>query len=137
MQPGAILFHKQFAFRDGATADKLLVVLGVTPKHLILVKTTSKGARYRNDHGCQAGNRFSAFLLTVGCCFLSKNTWVCLSEFYEISIEAISKKIVAGDVHRLGLLPNNLTLDVQHCASQCDDISQAQEAIVRACFVST
>lgn len=136
MQPGAILFHRQFAFKDGASADKLLVVLGVNGSHLIVAKTTSRGSRYRNDHGCQAGNRFPAFLLTFGSCFLDKSTWVCLSEFYELSIVGLQTKIVAGEVHQLGLLPKELARDVQVCASQCDDISKAHEGIVRACFLS-
>jgi hypothetical protein len=135
MQPAAILFHKQFAFKDGATADKLLIVLGTTSTHLVVVKTTSQGARYRNDHGCQAGNRFPAFLLTIGCCLLRKNTWVCLSEFYEIPIADMQAKIVAGDVNQLGLLPNGIARDVQVCAVGCDDISQSQEQTVRACFL--
>lgn len=136
MLPGAILFHKQFAFHDGAKADKLLVVLGATKNHLIVAKTTSQGTRYRNDHGCQASNRFPAFLLTLGCCFLRKNTWVCLFEFYEISIPEIRKKIVAGEVYQAGLLPNDVARDVQACASTCDDISVVHEEIVRASFVT-
>ena len=136
MQPGVVLFHKRFAFNDGASADKLLVVLAVAPAHLVVAKTTSQGKRYRIDHGCQAGSRFAAFLLTQGCCFLVKNTSFCLTEFYELSPQSLSSKMVAGEVYKAGHLSNLLTRDVQACAAQCDDISQSQEALVRACFVN-
>lgn len=136
MQSGTILFHKGFVFADGAVADKFLIVLGGTASHLIVTKTTSNGARYRIDHGCQAGNRFPAFLLTLGCCCLPKNTWICLGDFYELAIAELHSKMFSGDVYRFGTLSPDLTRDVQVCAAGCDDISQQQEQVVRSCFVN-
>lgn len=135
MKPGTILLHKEFVFADGSTADKYLVVLGAENGITILVKTTSKGARYRNDHGCQAGNRFPAYLLTAGCCCLPRSTWVCIDEFYEISQVDLQSKVVAGQVYKHGELEAGIIRDLQACAATCDDITTNQERIVRACFV--
>ena len=135
MKPGTILLHKDFVFADGATADKYLIILGSEGGVAVVAKTTSKGARYRNDHGCQAGSRFPAFLLTVGCCCLPKNTWVCIDEFYEIPTADLQAKLVAGQVYKHGELSAELTRDLQACVATCDDISTDQERIVRACFV--
>ena len=132
MSPGEILFHRQFKFHDGAAADKYLVVLASDKGTLIVAKTTSKGHHHRNDHGCQAGSHFPAFLLTQGCCCLRLNTWICLDEFYEFTLNEFQAKIVGGVVNRYGCLTPELTLDVQVCAAGSDDISQAQEISIRA-----
>lgn len=132
MTPGTILFHKNFVFADGASADKYLVVLASAPSHVLVAKTTSKGTRYRIDHGCQAGSYFAAFLLTQGCCCLPKNTWICLNEFYELNLTQVQGKVIDGAIRQYGLLAPELTKDVQVCASQTDDITSAQECLIRA-----
>jgi hypothetical protein len=134
MTPGAILFHKEFVFRDGTAADKYLVVLAKTESILVVAKTTSKGHRYRNDHGCQAGNYFPAFLLTVGCCCLPLNTWICLDEFFELELNKVTSGVVRGNVRQYGFLTPDLTKDVQACAVSTDDISPYQEQQIRAHF---
>jgi hypothetical protein len=131
MRSGDIFLHKQFAFRDGGVADKFFVVLGESSGILVAAKTTSKGHRYRNEHGCQAGSYFAAFMLTRGCCVLAHDTWVCLSEFYEFTLNNLTSKLVSGTVYAHGSLNEELTLDVQFCAAGCDDISQNQEKAVR------
>jgi hypothetical protein len=135
MKPGTILLHKDFVFADGATADKYLIILGSEAGTAIVVKTTSKGARYLNDHGCQASTRFPAFLLTAGCCCLPKSTWVCINEFYDLTVADLQAKLIAGQVYRHGELSSELTRDLQACTATCDDISTDQERVVRACFV--
>lgn len=135
MAPGDILFHRDFLFADGQSADKYLVVLGKSASHVVAVKTTSRGSRYRNDHGCQAGNHYPAFLLTKGCCCLPSSTWVCLNDFYEIGLTDLSKAQVGGAVYRYGCLDKELARDLQACAATCDDVSGAQEALIRRCFI--
>ena len=102
----------------------------------MVAKTTSNGSRYRLDHGCQAGSYFAAFVLTQGCCCLPRNTWVCLGEFYEITIADLHAKLFSVEVRRYGMLTPDLTRDVQVCATGCDDISSAQEEVVRASLVA-
>ena len=134
MMPGTILFHKDFVFADGTSADKYLVVLAAASNHVLVAKTTSKGTRYRLDHGCQSGNYFAAFLLTVGCCCLPKSTWICFGEFYELKLSQVHVKVVDGTIRQYGMLAPELTKDVQVCAVQTDDITSAQESSIRAHF---
>ena len=135
MTPGAVLFHQNFVFADGGSADKYLVVLAVSENHLLVAKTTSKGTRYRSDHGCQAGSYFAAFLLTKGCCCLALNTWICFNDFYELDLTQVRSSIVAGSIRQYGMLETSLTRDVQFCAASTNDVSAAQEALIRSCFV--
>lgn len=132
MRPGLILLHKDFVFADGTSKDKYLVILGLMNGVAVAAKTTSKGHRYRNDHGCQSGNYFPAFLLTTGCCALRLNTWVCLSEFYELQESDLIQKVTSGHVFRYGYLDGELTKDIQFCAKGCDDISMHQESIINS-----
>ncbi|WP_238875305.1 hypothetical protein [Achromobacter xylosoxidans] len=132
LKPGLILLHKNFVFADGTTKDKYLIVLGLLDGVIVAAKTTSKGHRYRNDHGCQAGNYYPAFLLTAGCCALPLNTWVCLSEFYELQEADLVQGVTSGGIFRFGYLDGELTKDVQFCASMCDDITMHQEAIIKS-----
>jgi len=132
MTPGTILFHQQFVFRDGTSANKYLVVLATTSTVLLVAKTTSKGHNYRNDHGCQAGNYFPAFLLTAGCCCLPLSTWICFSEFYELQLHKVFAGIVGGSISQYGALRPDLTKDVQACAVSTDDITSTQETLIRA-----
>ncbi|MDP2106516.1 MAG: hypothetical protein Q8J76_11030 [Desulfobulbaceae bacterium] len=135
MKSGTILLHKNFVFADGSTKDKYLVILGKGEGVFVAAKTTSKGHRYRNDHGCQSGNYYPAFLLTVGCCCLKLNSWICLGEFYELDEGKLLQGVVAGNVFRQGYLKDSLIRDVQFCAKGCDDISVYQEAIIDASLV--
>jgi hypothetical protein len=130
LTPGTIFLHRNFVFEDGTTKDKFLIVVGAHQDKVVTAKTTSRGHRYRNDFGCQAGNRFPAFLLTLGCCCFQKNTWVCLGDFYEMDSSNLQLKIVSGEVFRYGVLDNNLTRDIQFCAKNCDDITEYQEGII-------
>ncbi len=134
MKPGDVLIHKKFVFADGTSANKYLIVLAVDGNVAVVAKTASQGRRYRNDHGCQAGSYFAAFLLTLGCCFFSKNTWICFSEFYELSLKELQRSLADAQVFKAGELDAELTRDVQFCAIGCDDISGAHELLIRAHF---
>lgn len=130
MKPGTILLHKNFVFNDGTTKDKYLIIIGCSETIYVAAKTTSKGHKYRNDHGCQSANYYPAFLLTAGCCCLPLNTWICLSEFYEINKDVLLQGVANGDIFRRGNLEDPIIRDVQFCAKNCDDISSYQESII-------
>ncbi|WP_175905710.1 hypothetical protein [Burkholderia seminalis] len=135
IQPGQILFHKDFKFTDGAKKDKYLVVLGKSDHNVIAAKTTSKGSRYRNDFGCQAGSRFPAFYLPQGSCCFPVCTWICLDEFYELTVggsDSLLSRIISGQINRFGSLTDSIVRDIQFCAMNCDDITSVQEGAIRS-----
>lgn len=138
MTPGTIYLHKAFLFSDGTCKDKYLVVLGNLKNGIVLVaKTTSQGHHYRNDFGCQSANRFAAFFFPANSTCFQKNTWVCLSDFYELSENQLTQGLATGDVFRIGHLGNIFTRDVQFCAKGSDDISAAQESMIDGSLASS
>ena len=74
MTPGTLFFDTKFVFHDGEEGKKILVVLGRKDGITLVVKTTSKGHRYRLDFGCQADTRFPCYYLPQGSCCLDKPT---------------------------------------------------------------
>ena len=96
-----------------------------------MVKTTSQGRRFRNDFGCQADHRFPNFHLVKGCCCLSKPTWVCLDEYYEFKDSELLQRHFSGDIDRIGLVTDEITIALMECALQSEDISPRQTRIVQ------
>jgi hypothetical protein len=138
MVPGTILFDSRFKFHDGATGEKLFVVLddGRTGNYLT-VKTTSKDSRFGVSYGCQVIARYPHFFLPKGSCCLDKHTWLCLDEFYDFDAQQLIGKITDARIYRVGVLPKTLTREIQACAMTCDDISQAQADCLRAIWHET
>ncbi len=133
MIPGTLFFYENFKFHDGATANKIIVSLGSSGAITLAVKTTSKGRRYLNDHGCQSDHRFQNFhLVQNSCLFLSKPTWIVLDEFYELKQTIILQKSFSNEVKRMGILEKSLTIDLLKCAIHSEDISISQVEIVKA-----
>lgn len=132
MSPGTFFFDRHFKFHDGEEGQKVLITLGTVHGITLVVKTTSRGWRYRNDFGCQADHRFPNFHLVQGCCCLSKSTWVSLGEFYEFKDAEFLQKHFSGDINRLGTLTDQLTIALMECAIQTDDISIRQAATIQA-----
>lgn len=131
MTPGTLFFDRHFRFYDGEEGQKILIALGTAHGVTIVVKTTSQGRRFRNDFGCQADHRFPNFHLVKGCCCLSKPTWVCLDEYYEFKDSELLQRHFSGDIDRIGLLTDEITIALMECALQSEDISPRQTRIVQ------
>jgi hypothetical protein len=126
MVPGTILFDPKFRFHDGKTGEKLFVILNDGRSgSLVTVKTTSNDSRYTFVYGCQISARFPHFYLPKGACCLDQQTWLCLDEFYEFEEAELHRRLLDGHIHRIGVLPVTITLEVMACATNCEDISAA------------
>lgn len=136
MTPGSIFFDKKFDFHDGASGEKLFVVLAYAPGTSVVCKTTSKRHGRGSAYGCQPQDRFPNFHLPSGCCELRTDTWVCLDEFYELSTNKMLQKRFAGDVEHICTLSDAITRGIQDCALISQDISRAQMAAVSSSLVS-
>ena len=131
MTPGTLFFDRHFHFYDGEEGQKILIALGTAHGVTIVVKTTSQGRRFRNDFGCQADHRFPNFHLVKGCCCLSKPTWVCLDEYYGFKDSELLQRHFSGDINRIGLLTDEITIALMECTLQSEDISPRQTHIVQ------
>ena len=132
MVSGTLFFHKDFKFHDGVDGEKIIVVLGTGSGIALVVKTTSRGTRYLLTYGCQATHRFPNFHLVKNCCCLKKDTWIVLDEFYEFNYNHLLQKHFSNEIHRLGMLSDDITIDLLKCAIHSEDISSSQVEIVRA-----
>ena len=125
MNCGTVLFDKNFQFSDGATSDKLLIVVcEFGTDHLILVTTSrahSKGRKY----GCQLADKPSNFFLPKGSCWFDRDTWVELHEVIELSstIHEHKKKDGAVVEHR-NVLSADLMKSILDCALQSEFIDE-------------
>jgi hypothetical protein len=128
--PGVFLVDADFVFHDGDTAQKILVTLGTLEGVSLTVKTTSKGACYALDYGCQSHNRFPCFHLPKNSCCLPLPTWICLDEFYELKDSVLVQRHFSGRVRHIGTLPQNILEQLLECVLECDDISPSQKKIV-------
>jgi hypothetical protein len=132
MDPGTLFIFENFVFHDGESANKIIVVLGSSKATTLVVKTTSKGNRYLNDHGCQSHHRFQNFHLALRSCpVLSKPTWIVLNEFYELKHTILIQKSFSNELKRIGVLSDSLTLDLLNCVLQSDDINPNQTNIIQ------
>lgn len=132
MVPGTILFDPQFRFHDGKTGPKLFVVLNDGRNGVfIVVKTTSNDSRYSVVYGCQVTARFPHFYLPKGSCCLPEHTWLCLDEFYEFDSDDLVQRVTQTRINRIGVLAPELTLEVQGCVLNSEDISQAHAEDIR------
>lgn len=131
MTPGTLFFDRHFRFYDGEEGQKILIALGTAHGVTVVVKTTSQSRRFRNDFGCQTDHRFPNFHLVKGCCCLSKPTWVCLDEYYEFKDSELLQRHFSGDIDRIGLLTDEITIALMECALQSEDISPRQTHIVQ------
>jgi hypothetical protein len=135
LTPGNILHDTKFEFKDGEIGNKLVVVLGSSAGIVVAVKTTSNSRSRGIDFGCQLADRWPNFHLPLNSCCLEKPTWICLDEFYDLSQQKLFDKAIEQTVRTIGMFPSEVTRLVQECAVQSLDITSAQEAIVRRCFV--
>lgn len=132
MTPGTILFDRNFQFHDGQLGEKLFVVLNDGANGAYVgVKVTSNGLRYTNDHGCQVMERYPSFLLTLGCCCLSKTTWIQLDAFFEFKSGILIEKVMTGQINQIGRLSPELTHELLVCSTHAEDMTQAQEKLIQ------
>jgi len=132
MTPGTFLVDDNFKFRDEKTGKKIFAILnnGVLGSY-IAVKTTSKGDRYGIQYGCQIMDRFPNFHFVQASCFLQKNTWIQLDDFFEFDAQKLIQKVTNGEIHRIGVLEPSQTIELLTCASHSDDISSIHEKEIK------
>jgi hypothetical protein len=127
---GSIFFDTNFHFHDGESGEKLFVVLGSQSGVTIVAKTTSNAYGKGITYGCQPKDRFHNFHLPVNSCYLKKNTWVCLDEFYELNQNELLQKRFSGIVKHICDLSPEIAKQVQDCSILSLDISSRHESIV-------
>lgn len=127
---GSIFIHHNFAFKDGETGKKLMVILGNFNNHVVVAKTTSKQHDRGITYGCQPSDRFHNFYLPQGSCFFQKCTWICLDEFFEFTDKDLLEARLRNELYLSGKLENHHLSKLQNCALKSLDISEKQEQTI-------
>lgn len=130
MIAGSVFFDTDFHFHDGESGEKLFVILGSQHGVSVVAKTTSNTYGKGITYGCQPNDRFHNFHLPVNACYLKKNTWVCLDEFYELNDSVLLTKRFSGIVRHICDLSPSITIELQDCALLSQDITARQSDIV-------
>lgn len=135
MNPGSVFFDVKFQFSDGEDGEKLFVVLGSLNAVYVVAKTTSQGKFYGREYGCQPDDRFHNYFIPSGSCKLSKATWVCLNELYELKQNEALQKSFGGQIKSICELPPEMTRDIQDCALFSDDTTAFQSRAIEGCLI--
>ena len=91
---GQVLYHRDFIFTDGATGDKLVVVLNTSENDetSLVLKTTSQSARYSFiTPGCKSSK--NVFCIFTECeQGFPDDTYVQMDNIYPINVEQLLNK---------------------------------------------
>lgn len=123
MIPGSVLFHQNFTFSDGESADKLLVVLS-HPKNgqILVVITTSQQRRRPLKDGCYPSIRESLFVFNANLGGFKKTTWVILDPII-LEVSLLSTRMSTGVVKKLFSLNQIDARAIINCLKRCDEVS--------------
>ncbi len=135
MTPGSVFFHEQFVFHDGASGEKLFVVLGSEGNVAVVAKTTSRQRGKGTIFGCQPTDRLHNFYIPQSITYLNKCTWVCLDELYEIDLRKALQLRMQAIIKPVCTFEGEIIREIQNCALLGEDITPFQTGAITSCLV--
>lgn len=121
---GSILSWKGFVFADGASSDKLLVVLGAKSGHdYLLAIATSKAHGNSSIDGCNQNDQL--YFIPAGKNGFSKDTWLQLYRPRIAQAAELVKESMAQNLSVVGAVPTSIANAIRNCLKHCQDVSQA------------
>lgn len=129
---GTIFFHENFVFKNGASSEKLIILLNTPDENnpCLFVKTTSREKDKPSQPGCI--ERLSLFFIPPKTTFFEQPTWVELYEIYEIALSDVKK-----DPFRIvGELDYKKTDEIINCLllAEADDITPYHKRLLKPPF---
>lgn len=130
---GAVFHNPEFRFHDGEIGNKLLVLLN-TPAHgqsFLFAKTTSKKHDKPDKLGCFKHRLRGLFFIPQQVCnFFDNDTWLILSDYYEIQTENVCLK---SKWYPIGQINSKLMDQIIDCLFKhhSEDISLMHESWLR------
>lgn len=122
MNRGTVIFHPDYKFPDGASADKLFIVMNRADRGdiLLLAKTTSQKKSRETREGCD--QRRVEFFIPLGRTSFPKNTWVILNKLYPVSMLEMAKRVMEKQCCAKDVLPEQTMNAIRNCALQSEDL---------------
>jgi len=133
MTPGSVLHDPEFHFHDGEIGNKLFVILNDGKAGFyVAVRTTSQAKDKSKSEGCHLDDRQQNFFIPRFKACFSKDTWICLDDFYEFRPEELLRGRFRGRIQTIGTLPAMITKKLIECALRSDDITGLQAQAIQS-----
>ncbi len=126
MQKGDIYFHKNFRFKNGESAPKLLVLLYIPPgkkrRPYLFCLTTSQAKGKSLKEGCQP--HWSEFLILKNKEFFKENTWLQLHAIYPMEANSVIQDCMTGYMEKKDTLGELTVRQIMNCIKRSEDIEE-------------
>lgn len=126
MQKGDIYSHKNFRFKNGEFASKLLVLLYIPPERKIrpflFCLTTSQTKRRSLKEGCQPN--WSEFFIPKNKEFFKENTWLQLHAIYPMEKTSVIQDCMTSYMKKEGALQGLTIRQILNCIKKSKDVEQ-------------
>jgi len=132
MTPGSVLHDSEFHFHDGETGNKLFVILNDgSAGAYVAVRTTSQAKNKSRSEGCHLDDWQQNFFVPKAKGCFTKNTWICLDDFYEFNTTELLQGRFSGRINSIGELSSPVFQALIDCALHSDDISGLQAQAIQ------
>ena len=125
MKAGDVIYFKNFQFKDGTSANKLIIILN-TPENeepYFVCLTTSKHKPWRTKQlGCHAEQNY--YFVDVNQDNFDLDTWIVFEMIYEIPVDKLLNSHLKDDSYDLFELDATLWNALKKCISKSKDIEQ-------------
>ena len=116
-QPGEILYYQDYVFEDGASADKLFIVLNAADIKLpsLVLKTTSQPKWYAGaTRGCNPQKRVFFVPANWDKCF-KRDTYIQLPQIIEIPTLELLSGSLSKRIRFVGSLSGDCFAQLKNC----------------------
>jgi len=129
---GAVYYKPAFSFKDGAQADKLIILLNTPIKEndYLFVPVTSQKKIRSETHGCVKHYNAGEFFIPAGKTFFKYNTWIILAQLYPVPSSIIRS---SAGYSQKATLPSKVMDHVIDCLFKhhSDDIPEMYESLIK------
>lgn len=127
---GCIFHWQEYKFADGEVANKYFVILGAKQgSNYLAVVATSKPHKRKFNPGCHSADGYY-HIPGSGKDWFPKDTWLLLADPIELAPAEFLKQAFAKSITLSGNLRTELANAIRNCLKQCQDVSDAQKALL-------
>lgn len=132
MQKGDIYSHKNFRFKNGESAPKLLILLYIPPKKktcpYLFCLTTSQANEKSLKEGCKS--HWSEFLILKNREFFKENTWLQLHAIYPMEAKSVLQDCMTGYMERKDKLQDLTIRQLMNCIKKSKDVEEEYAELI-------
>jgi len=132
VNPGDVIFWRQFEFPDGQRSDKLFIIAN-RPRdgvHLGFIVTSQQKRGRTQEDGCRHVDRWY-FVRPRSTCFQSP-TWVLFDDAYEFLLDELTGLRADGSIRLISGKVQSLVLNaIVSCFQLTDSVTDYHRALLR------